>query len=923
MSELQYLLELGIKINQEKDVKEINAIRTFFNRLKDLNPDIISGYNSENFDWGFFVTRCEMLGFNIEDIAHTLNRNIKFQRKKGTLKLGAETEYYQQSLIWGTNVIDVSHSVRRAQAINSDIKKWGLKYITEFSEANKPNRVYVDGDKIYKTWIDRKSQYAFNDENGDWYKITEERPLKEGYTIKRGDYIIQRYLKDDLWETEKVDEIYSQASFLLSKMLPTEYTRTLTMGTATLWRLIMLAWSYENDLAVPETEDKRDFTGGLSRLLEVGRAEDVVKLDYAALYPNVELTHDIFPKLDISGVMKGLLLYIADTRDEYKNLKNVYAAQGDTYLESMYDKKQLPLKILANSFFGSLGAPYLFNWGDSNAAEETTCRGRIYLRLMVKHFSDLGFRPLVGDTDGFNFAVPKNVNEFKYIGKGLHRFTEEGKEYIGTEAAVAEFNDKYMDGRMGLDIDEYCRATINFSRKNYADIVIKKNGEKIKLVGNTIKSKKMPIYIEEFLAKGIVMLLEGDGQGFLEYYYDYVDKIYNCQIPLMKIASKGRVKLTKKEYLQKCKQVNKAGNPMPRQAHMELMLKHDLDLDLGDTIYYVNTGTAKSHGDIKTIKHKDGSREIELNCKLIPAEQIENNPDLTTDEYNVLKYITMFNKRIKPLLVVFNQEIRDDIVIEAKKVKHKKKKAKKGEPTPEVLPDEIKLEPRKEFTKAQCVLVAGQPYNIEDQDTFDELMAFEDKELKFWSNVDVEPNNLSDLGISKEEWDEMLYDYHVREKAQMELDFKNEVKKFNDIANRIELNELNQFIKFCETDLNKALVFLENYFPFLRYEINEVDGVHLISKKHNRLVGRLSDIINNLDEAAKRDVFYSTLHINYNGDRYQAWLDHVASIAEIVNSGDTNEIPTEVKVVKEEIIEEIKPVINSITTIDDDDEWNF
>ena len=34
--------------------------------------------------------------------------------------------------MWGYNVIDIAHAVRRAQTINSDIKSWGLKYITQF-----------------------------------------------------------------------------------------------------------------------------------------------------------------------------------------------------------------------------------------------------------------------------------------------------------------------------------------------------------------------------------------------------------------------------------------------------------------------------------------------------------------------------------------------------------------------------------------------------------------------------------------------------------------------------------------------------------------------------------------------------------------------------------------------------------------------
>ena len=62
------------------------------------------------------------------------------------------------------------------------------------------------------------------------------------------------------------------------------------------------------------------------------------------------------------------------------------------------DKKQLPLKILANSFFGSYGCPQVFPFGDLRAAEKTTCIGRQSLRLMISHFTGLGYTPVVGDS---------------------------------------------------------------------------------------------------------------------------------------------------------------------------------------------------------------------------------------------------------------------------------------------------------------------------------------------------------------------------------------------------------------------------------------------------------------------------------------------------------------------------------------------
>ena len=39
---------------------------------------------------------------------------------------------------------------------------------------------------------------------------------------------------------------------------------------------------------------------------------------------------------------------------------------------------------------------------------------------------------------------------------------------------------------------------------------------------------------------------------------------------------------------------NKAGNPLPKQAHMELVMREGLDVSLGDVLYYINIGTSNS-----------------------------------------------------------------------------------------------------------------------------------------------------------------------------------------------------------------------------------------------------------------------------------------------------------------------------------------
>ena len=710
---------------------EKKCIERFFKLIREKKPTIIGGYNSAFFDWPFILKRAQILGVDVESLT-AIFTSTGMKEKEGVLKLANEIEPYTQHVIWGFNIIDIAHAVRRAQAINSEIKSWGLKYITQYLEKEKPNRVYVDGAWISKIYLDNESYYV-NPKTGKYKKIGE--PGTDGllekypgkYEIWPGRKIVEQYLDDDLYETMIVDDSFSQSTFLLSKLVPTTYERIATMGTATLWKIIMLAWSYENNLAIPTKDEKRAITGGLSRLLNVGYSKNIVKFDYASLYPSIQLVYDVFPECDIMGVQKSMLKYFRNIRIKYKRLAGELKNSNPVEAE-MYDRKQLPIKIFINAYFGSLSAPQVFPWGDMNMGETITCTGRQCLRMMIMFFMKKGYKPLVMDTDGVNFETPEDINTHKYIGKGNNELVDEGKEYEGIEADTAEFNDLFMRNEMGLDIDYTAPSCINVSRKNYIIKLIKKGKEKIKLTGNTIKSKKLPQYIVEFLDEGLKHLLSGDGLSFVELYYDYVNKIYNKEIPLAKIANKSRVKQSVEDYKKHIKKTTKAGSLMSRQAHMELILQNDYPAGLGETIYYVNNGVKKTSGDVQKIAKPTKKQQeeylakhgvpipndyIEINCYMIPEKEIQNNPDMTGD-YNVARYLSTFNKRLEPLLCVFKPEIREDILVED--------------------PNQ-----RQYFTKSQCELVSGFPLKEDGQDKFDEVMTLSDSEVIFWNRVNRDP----------------------------------------------------------------------------------------------------------------------------------------------------------------------------------------
>lgn len=502
---------------------------------------------------------------------------------------------------------------------------------------------------------------------------------------------------------------------------------------------------------------------------------------------------------------------------------------------------------------------------------------------------------VASNTDGFNFKLPNKfryTKEKPYIGKGLNRDVKEGIEYDGLIADIMEFDDLFMRLKMGLGLDEICLATCNLSRKNYMDYL---EDGKTKKVGNTIKSKKMPGYIEKFIDKACDLLLFGKGKEFIDTYYQFIDDIYNYRIPLKDIASKGKIKKTLEEYKNDCNVITKGGTKKSRQAWYELLLREENPyVEMGDTIYYINIGTKKGDSDVKrTTKYyqntvdngkvditKDLNREfnkykkqaksliekinnneavsnedkdkyliydndkecyqlkyskleingdntkniigyidsalckdifgedkiysedeILLNCVLLDRKIVESEDDVYCDdsiEYNVVKYIEQFNNRIKPLLVCFSPEIRDSIIIKN--------------------PNDKRF-----FTEEETALTSGYPNKPTDQDTYEELMSMDRREVAFWTRVNKIPPFVKECGM---DWDKIKEDYfYIKKQEDNEL-FKSLDEKYHKALDNLTESEIEEFIEEGEIPSSlQKLVYIKEDSSDLRFYFKDLPNM--------------------------------------------------------------------------------------------------
>jgi len=895
----------------DDDASEIILIQDFFNLIYYIKPAVILGHNSENFDFEYILGRAGILKMDLSKVPNGLKDGFLLRRKaNSSVKYGNTSDKYTSTQMWGYSIIDTLHAAKRTAAVNSDLKKTNLKYVAQFENFARENRTYIKGedDDIGRYYnenkvflVNEKNEYIeipdnFQEIGTNLYKLQESKGKISNDDYKRirkiyldkdinfvkwyrencidkrlsiflgGKKLVKQYLLDDLWETEQVDELYNQSSFLLAKIVPTNYQRISTMGTAAIWNLLLTTWSYENDLAIPHPDVFENFSGGLARTYKRGYVEDLIKIDYASLYPMIQLTYGVFPIFDITGVMQKILLYLTTTRNVYKKmgagnildeeetllLKQIDSEVHYKYVNdlltaedvAMFKVKQLPIKILNNSLFGALGSHISFNWSDNVCAARITCIARIQLRHAIKWFSDYGCTALLAVTDGVNFKIPENTT-IKITDEGVNEGVNEGAinemwQYqgkTGINALIEYFNDTEMPKPyMSVDDDGKSESCLNLARINYATrslVKDRKTGnikEKIKLTGNTIKSKVMPEYIEEFIDKGLDLILHGKGKEFVDYYYNYAEDIRYMQIPLKKIASKSRVKQTLKAYKNRGKDKN--GKAKAKQAHMELLImrreklaeelfeKHKLELgftgtekepkkiddkmkavinympqepELDSTVYYVNTGYTKSHGDVKAdVKDKD-TGELRYGSELISKDDLQENPNMT-GVYNYEKYLDAFNKRVATILVGFEPEVIKKIPVKIIKKGENTGELKKGEFSP--LKNELELK----------------SFNYDD---FDESMFLEKMEVDFWNKTGYDPRKI---------WDGF----------KMNDDYKVHYSVYDDA-----LNYLNNKMKTSNKPLIKSindeyqegdLILIKNY---SEYHVGSYNGVYIQIVREN------------------------------------------------------------------------------------------
>ncbi|WP_201380346.1 3'-5' exonuclease [Ktedonobacter sp. SOSP1-52] len=478
--------------------------------IRRLDPDVIENHNLFGFDLPFLEARAKALRVPL-----LLGRSGAPLQLESFEEAGAYRRKRKRFSVAGRELIDTLDAVRRYDFVARSLPSYRLKEVARHFGMAAPERVYIEGSKIYETY-------------------------------QRDPDLVRTYAFDDVCEVDAISRRLMGAAFALAGMAPRRYERVASAGPAMGILEPMIVRAYVRaGAALPcyttgQEERYGQHQGGASYLLAEGVAEHVVKADVASLYPSLIRAFRIAPKCDRLGVFLHFMDRLTELRLFHKRAAR--EAPAGSMEGNQHDGTQAAMKTVINAAYGYLGATSMALFADLEAANEVTRRGRALLDSLLASLRERGMVPIEADTDGVYFAVP----------------SEWGEEQ--ERALVSEVGATLPDG-VKLEYEARYGAMLSHAIKNYA--LLTYSGEVI-VRGAAMRSSRSEPYGERFLRQALRCVMQGDLVGVEQGYQETLRALRTRSLPTSDVATRFRLSKDAQTYL--------AGRARQKEAQYEALL---------------------------------------------------------------------------------------------------------------------------------------------------------------------------------------------------------------------------------------------------------------------------------------------------------------------------------------------------------------
>lgn len=433
--------------------------------IKNVSPDIITGYNIYNFDWTYINKRAKLLKCDNE--LAMLSRLVSIPAKMENIKFESSaygTNYWHFIRIPGITNIDLHKIIKRDHKLES------YKLNDVAFHFNKENKVDLSPEELFKC-VDGSS-----------------KDIAKAVLYNVRDTELVASLIQKLWILAK------NISAANVSYIPLNYLEIKGQGIKIKSTTMHKCKKFDALLPTADYSQECDdsFTGATVIPPEPGAYyEPVAGLDFASLYPSIMISDNLclstivydkkyldlpdvtYLKVDwtdptgkecsgiyvqnVKGIIPQILEELWGERKKYKKLMK--SAKNDTEY-NILNGIQLAIKVVMNSFYGILGATF-GDLSERNIASTVTARGREALQ-QAKHYAKKWYDCdiIYGDTDSIYVS-------FKTNKKGKEHFTECFK--IAEEAAK-RISDTFKKP-MELEFEKIMYPFIIYNKKRYATVI--------------------------------------------------------------------------------------------------------------------------------------------------------------------------------------------------------------------------------------------------------------------------------------------------------------------------------------------------------------------------------------------------------------------------------------------------------------------
>lgn len=457
-------------------------------QLNDLvhrwDPDIIEGHNIYSFDLPWIRARAKANGVPLTWGRDSSEVGVGVERN---CAIGANTRPFLPHFIWGRHVLDTLFQTQRFDVARGEISSYNLKECARHYHIAEPDRVYIEHEQIAALW-----------------QTDPER--------------VKAYALGDVRETRRLAEIVTPTEFYSTQMVPDTFQSVAVTGSGEKINSVFVRAYLQAHHAVTRQQPSQPYGGGYTEMRLAGLLRGIVKADVESLYPSIMLNYNVSSSSDTLGLFLPLLKELTRRRLMAKRKAKDYEEAQNQIASAYWDGLQGSYKLLINSFYGYLGAPFYFN--DYAAAAKVTEIGQEIVKQIADELEKRGATVIEIDTDGVYFQPPAGI---------------EGKP--AEEAFIVEIGATLPEG-IRLAFDGRYKVMLSLKAKNY--VLVSYEGKKT-FKGSSLRSRADEKFGKKFLYEAVDFLLNDDLDGLAARYQALLDAIENRELGIEEISRRERV----------------------------------------------------------------------------------------------------------------------------------------------------------------------------------------------------------------------------------------------------------------------------------------------------------------------------------------------------------------------------------------------